>query len=84
MINDLNLTKLFPLPLRLWDHIPTQHAGRPQWYVVHAWSGSLEDMVDALLEELTPVTTTPGAFTQPNLKASVMLWIGKDNILLRA
>ena len=33
-------------------------------------------MVDALLEELTPQSLTPGAFTQPNLKAGVMIWIG--------
>ena len=33
-------------------------------------------MVDALLEELTPESMTPGAFTQINLKASVMIWIG--------
>ena len=45
-------------------------------YVVHAWDGNLQDMVDALLEELTPKSLTPGAFTQPNLKAGVMVWIG--------
>ena len=34
-------------------------------------------MVDALLEELTPVSSTPGAFTEPNLKAGITLWIGE-------
>jgi hypothetical protein len=34
-------------------------------------------MVDALLEELTPQSMTPGAFTQVNLKAGVMVWIGR-------
>ena len=57
--------------------MPSQHTGRPQWYVVHAWTGSLQEMVEALVEELTPQSLTPGAFTQPKLKAGVMLWIGQ-------
>ena len=61
---------------RLWDHVPSKYTGPPQWYVVHAWACNFQEMVAALLEELTPASPTPGAFTQPNLKASVLLWIG--------
>ena len=59
-----------------------QHAGRPQWYVVHAWTGNLEEMVEALIEEMTPQSAAPEKFTQPNIKAGVMLWIGRRAIVL--
>ena len=36
-------------PCRLWDYIPSEHTGPPQLYVVHAWSGSFQDMVDSLV-----------------------------------
>ena len=61
------------LKRRLFDYIPEECTGPPQYYVSHAWGASLKDMVLAVQEELAP---TPGPAEPP-------LPIGfKDDIFL--
>ena len=45
-------------PCRLWDLVPAPFTGTPQWYVLHAWAGSFQEMVASLVRELTPPTAT--------------------------
>ena len=47
-----------PYPCRLWDLVPAPFTGVPQWYVLHAWAGSFQEMVASLVRELTPSTAT--------------------------
>ncbi len=53
---------------RLWDYVPSNHQGTPQWYVVHAWSGSFSDLVTTLVRDLAP--TPPEAADKPAQPAS--------------
>ncbi len=38
--------------------MPAPFTGAPQWYVLHAWAGSFQEMVASLVRELTPSTAT--------------------------
>jgi len=57
---------------RLWDYIPSEHTGPPQLYVVHAWSGTFQDMVDALVY-LAERDEQGGLLSQT--KNDLMCWI---------
>ena len=72
MYGNFVLSRVF---CRLWDFIPAQHTGLPQWYVVHAWAGSFQDMVDALLDQLGEVDED--GVTVHGSKQSVILWLGE-------
>ena len=37
---------------RLFDLVPPEHTGKPQWYVVHAWGASFHHMVQQLHHSL--------------------------------
>lgn len=43
----------FPCTCRLFDLVPPEHTGKPQWYVVHAWGASFHHMVQQLHHSLT-------------------------------
>ncbi len=46
----------------------------PQWYVVHAWSGSFQDLVATLVRDLDPEPQpTPGASNGPT-KVGLVGW----------
>jgi hypothetical protein len=64
---------------RLWDLVPQEHLGIPQYYVVHAWSGSFQDLAISLHRELCPdaETSTP-ASPHPNMPGGA---IGRPALL---
>ncbi|GAX79159.1 hypothetical protein CEUSTIGMA_g6599.t1 [Chlamydomonas eustigma] len=70
---------VIPLGTRLWDLVPQEHLGIPQYYVVHAWSGSFQDLVTSLHRELSPdaEATSPGSL-RPNMPGSA---VGQPSLL---
>ncbi len=68
---------LLILNFRIWDYIPEGHAGPPECYVIHTWSGGFLDMVSALLHDLAP-DPAPGEPPYPSgFKAGIMIWMGE-------
>ena len=43
---------------RLWDLVPVQFRGHPEIYIIHAWSGTFQEMVAALVHNLCPPSET--------------------------
>ncbi|GAX84015.1 hypothetical protein CEUSTIGMA_g11440.t1 [Chlamydomonas eustigma] len=64
---------------RLWDVVPAQHIGHPQWYVVHTWTGSFHDLVKSLkLELATPSSPKPNNSDISNQKPEQMVMVWMD------
>jgi hypothetical protein len=61
---------------RLWDYIPFDYTGPPQWYVVHAWSGSLCELVDCLVDLMAGWDGGDGRPSKESL-GNVILWLGE-------
>ena len=63
---------------RLWDFIPAQFTGPPDWYIIHAWGAAFQDTVATLVHELSPpppVNSAAESEIDP-LLASIFVWIG--------
>ena len=63
----------YALHCRLFDYVPPEHTGTPQYYIIHAWSGSFEEMVAALLEQLTELDEDGDIVIRS--RASVLIWV---------
>ena len=50
------------------------------WYVSHAWSGSLEDLVVSLQQELAPEPEPTEPALPVGFKKGVFVWIGKRGL----
>ena len=50
---------------RLWDFVPAKFRGPPDIYIIHAWSGTFQEMVAALVHDLSPPPTKAAVAAEP-------------------